>query len=52
MMNNGMSYEEAHEAAKAYYNAKEFNFYHPEVIVRYKNQFNAAWLRFWGIEGD
>lgn len=50
MMKNGMSYEAAHEAAKAYYNAVEFNLYHPDVIMQYKREFNPAWFRFWEIE--
>lgn len=52
MMKNGMSYEASHEAAKAFYNAEEFNFYHPDVIKQYNREFNPAWFRFWGIEGD
>ena len=52
MMKNGMSYEAAHEAAKAYYNAVEFNFYHPDVIKQYNREFSPAWFRFWGIEGN
>ncbi len=40
----------AHEAAKANYNAKEFNFYHPEVIKQNSKLFNNAWFEFWGIE--
>lgn len=31
-MKNGMGNRKAQEAAKIYYNAVEFNFYHPEVI--------------------
>ena len=34
MMKNGMSYEAAHEAAKAYYNAVKFNLYHADVIMQ------------------
>lgn len=37
MMRTGMSYENAHEAALIYYNAKEFNLYHPEVIKNTQN---------------
>lgn len=37
-------------AAKAYYNAKKFNFYHPEVIKQNSKLFNNAWFEFWGIE--
>lgn len=50
MMKNGMSYDNAHEAAKAYYNATEFNFYHPEVIKQNPKLFNNLWFEFWGIE--
>ncbi len=50
MMKNGMGYEDAHEAAKSYYNAIEFNFYHPEVIKQNPKFFNNAWFIFWGIE--
>lgn len=50
LMNNGMSYEEAHEAAKAYYNAVEFNFYHPDVIKQYSREFSTPWFSFWGME--
>ncbi len=45
-----MGYQDAHVAAKAYYNAKEFNFYHPEVISKYHREFGSAWFEFWGIE--
>ncbi len=51
MMKNGMGYDEAHEAAKMYYNATEFNLYHPEVIKKYPQYFNNAWFEFWGIGG-
>ena len=50
MMKNGMSYEIAHEAAKEHYSAVEFNFYHPDVIMRYKKDFGSPWFIFWGIE--
>lgn len=50
MMKNGMSYDNAHEAAKVYYNATEFNFYHPEVIKQNPKLFNNAWFGFWGME--
>ena len=50
MMKNGMSYNNAHEAAKVYYNATEFNFYHSEVIKQNPKLFNNAWFEFWGIE--
>lgn len=42
MMKNGMSYDNAHEAAKEYYNATEFNFYHPEVEKQNSKIFNKA----------
>ncbi len=45
-----MSYDNAHEAAKAYYNATEYNFYHSEVIKQNPKLFNNAWFEFWGIE--
>ena len=50
LMKKGMSYEEAHEAAKAYYNAVEFNFYHPDVIKQYSREFSTPWFSFWGME--
>lgn len=50
LMKNGMSYDNAHEAAKVYYDATEFNFYHPEVIKQNPKLFNNAWFEFWGIE--
>lgn len=50
MMKNGMSYNDAHNAAKSYYNATEFNFYHPDVIKATPKLFNKAWFEFWGIE--
>lgn len=49
-MKRGMSYDYAHEVAKTCYNAKEFNFYHPEVIKQNSKLFNNAWFEFWGIE--
>ena len=52
MMNKGMSYENAHELAKMYYNAIEFNLYHPEVIKQNPKLFNHAWFDFWNIERD
>ncbi len=51
-MKNGMEYEQAHEAAKIYYNAVEFNFYHPEVIKQNQELFSKVWFEFWGIERD
>lgn len=45
-----MSYEQAHNSAKQYYNAKEFNLYHPDVIVEMPEQFNGAWYDFWGLD--
>ena len=50
LMKNGMNYNDAHEAAKAYYNATEFNLYHPEVVKANPKLFNNAWFEFWGIE--
>ena len=46
MMKNGMSYEASYEVAKAYYNAEEFNFYHPDVIKQYNREFNQVWFGF------
>ena len=51
-MKNGMEYEQAHEAAKIYYNAVEFNFYHPEMIKQNQELFSKVWFEFWGIERD
>ena len=50
MMRNGMNYKNAHEAAKVYYSATEFNLYHPEVIKQYPEFFNSSWFEFWGLE--
>lgn len=49
---NGMGYRKAHGAAKVYYNAVEFNFYHPEVIKQNSELFSKVWFEFWGIERD
>ena len=38
-----MSYEQAHNSTKEYYNAKEFNLYHSDVIVEMPEQFNGAY---------
>jgi hypothetical protein len=43
-----MSCDEAHEAPKLYYNATEYNLYHPEVIKRYHQLFNKSWFEFGG----
>lgn len=51
-MKNGMDYDKAHGAAKVYYNATEFNFYHPEVIKQNQALFSNVWFEFWGIERD
>ena len=52
MMSKGMTYENAHDAAKAFYNAIEYNFYHPDVIKKLKRLFGSSWFEFWDIERD
>lgn len=49
-MQSGMGYEEAHQAALEYYNAKEFNLYSPDVIKSFPEYFNQMWHEFWGLE--
>lgn len=50
LMKKGMDYNSAHDAAKSFYNAKEFNFYHPDVIKQFPTEFNSSWFDFWGLE--
>ena len=50
MMRKGFSYNDAHTAAKEYYNAEEYNLYHPEVIKNNPQFFNNTWFEFWNIE--
>lgn len=49
-MKKRMSYEVAHEEAKAFYNAVEFNFYHTKVIKQFPKEISKAWFDFWGME--
>lgn len=50
MMGNGMSYEAAHAAALAKYNASPFSLYAPQVIQALPEDFNSAWRAFWGLK--
>jgi hypothetical protein len=49
MMGSGAAYEAAHSAALLKYGVSPFSVYHPEVILKYASEFNANWLRFWGL---
>ena len=50
LMNHGMAYEEAHQAALTKYGVSPFSVYAPEVIQALPDTFNANWRRFWGID--
>ena len=49
LMQSGMLYENAHQAALNYYNVSPFSVYDPSVIQEFIINFNQNWLNFWGI---
>ena len=49
LMNRGILYDAAHDAALLKYNVPQFSVYAPEVIQSNPSLFNQAWRSFWGI---
>jgi hypothetical protein len=49
LMQSGMPYEEAHQAALDFYGVSPYSIYHPEVIQQFPDVFNSNWFKFWGI---
>jgi RHS repeat-associated protein len=51
LMNQGMSYNDAHQLALDEFGVSNFSVYHPDVINELGTEyFNKNWFRFWGIE--
>ena len=50
LMEGGMDYEAAHDAALAKYGVDPRSVYHPDVIRQFPDRLNDSWFRFWGIE--
>jgi hypothetical protein len=49
LMQQGMSYAEAHAAALEQYGVSPYSVYAPEVIQQFPELFNDAWRAFWGL---
>lgn len=49
LMQNGLTYVEAHQQALKYYEVSPFSVYHPDVIKAYPDEFNKNWEIAWGI---
>lgn len=51
LMNQGMSYNEAHQRALDKFGVSNFSVYHPDVINELGTEhFNKNWFHFWGIK--
>lgn len=50
MMNRGVLYDAAHDAALGRYRVSPFSVYHPEVIQANPGYFNSNWNTFWEIK--
>jgi len=48
-MQNGMTYEAAHQAALDFYGVSPYSIYDPSVIQQFPDIFNSNWFNFWGI---
>jgi hypothetical protein len=49
LMQQGLTYSEAHQQALKDYEVSPFSVYHPDVIRAYPDEFNQKWEREWGI---
>jgi hypothetical protein len=49
LMQQGLTYSEAHQQALKDYEVSPFSVYHPDVIRAYPDEFNKKWERAWGI---
>lgn len=49
LMQQGLTYEEAHQQALKDYEVSPFSVYHPDVIRSCSDEFNKNWKRAWGI---
>ena len=49
LMNQGLDYDTAHNAALSKYGVTEFDLYHPDVIESMPEWFGPAWFEYWGI---
>ena len=49
LMQQGYTYQEAHQQALLDYEVSPFSVYHPEVIVACSDEFNQKWRDAWGI---
>ena len=49
LMNQGLDYDTAHNAALDKYGVTEFDLYHPDVIESMPEWFGPAWFEYWGI---
>jgi hypothetical protein len=49
LMQQGLTYNEAHQQALKDYEVSPFSVYHPDVIRAYPDEFNKKWERAWGI---
>jgi hypothetical protein len=49
LMQNGLSYDAAHQMALDFYGASPFSVYDPSIINRFPEKFNNNWRDFWGI---
>ena len=50
LMQQGMSYEVAHQLALEYYGMSPHAVYSPEVIIQYPEWFGTADKDYWGIK--
>ena len=50
LMQGGMSYGAAHQAALDFYGASPYSVYDPSVIQKFPEVFNSNWFDFWGIK--
>ena len=50
LMQQGYTYQEAHQQALHYYEVSPFSVYHPDVIVACHEEFNQKWRDSWGIK--
>lgn len=49
LMEQGLTYTEAHKKALEYYEVSECSVYHPDVIKACPDEFNKYWRKAWGI---
>ena len=49
LMQQGLDYDTAHNAALDKYGVTEFDLYHPDVIKEMPEWFGLAWFEYWGI---